>query len=160
MRFHTHATGTDIPPPGLLRPPLPRTGGSSLAERGEAAFCLKCCAGVPAQVGGWGQDPPCPRTCPTPRGSGGWRPRPPTHQHVYALHGRGVHPPGFKRPVCPKMALQSCLLGKTGAERLQQPFCAVLHLSQPTQQAPRLTLFLPSVPELRSSRTGDQNPTL
>lgn len=85
----------------------------------------------------------------------------PTHQHVYALHGGGVHPPGFKRPVCPKMALQSCLLGgKTRAEGLQQLFCAVVCLSQLIRWAPSLTLFLPSVPELHSSQIGDQNPIL
>lgn len=50
-------------------------------------------------------------------GSRGWRP-PPTHQHVNAFHGGGVHPPGFKRPVRPKMALQSSLLEREHKSRM------------------------------------------
>lgn len=112
--------------------------------------------------GRWGARPSLPSDLPhAAEGSRGSQPHPPTHQHVYALHGGGVHPPGFKRPVCPKMALQSRLLGgKTRAEGLQQLFCAVLCLSQPIWWAPSLTLFLPSVPELHSSQIGDQNPIL
>lgn len=49
--------------------------------------------------------------------------------------------------------------GKTRAEWLQQPFCAVLCLSL-GQQGPCPTLILPLAPELCPSQTGDQYPTL
>lgn len=106
------------------------------------------------RLGGWGQDP-SPQPCPMPWGEQGWQPHSPTHQHVYTLHSRGVHPPGFKGPVCPEMALQSGLLGEgrqgqSGCDSRDGQFSP----QQPAQQAPR-----PSspVPERHPSQTGGQN---
>lgn len=72
---------------------------------------------------------------------------PPTHQHVDALHGRGIHPAGLERPVCPKMALQGCLLWGEENKGLKSRnrFFAVLHENRWMQQVLCLTLLLPQM---------------
>ena len=109
------------------------------------------------RVGGGGQDPPCPQTCPTPRGEQGLAASPPdSPAHVRTPRWRsspsGLQTSCLSQNGTPELSPGR---GKTRAEWLQQPFCAVLRLSQPIRQAPCLTLFLPSVPELLSSQIGD-----
>lgn len=134
----------------------PRGANAGVREGGKTA------SGVPLPGGRLGVRSCLPWNLILSRGKAwgkqGWQPHPSTHQHMYTLHGRGVHPPGFKCPVCPKMALQSCLLGegRQGQNGCNNPLCSSLSSSQ----GPCPTLILPLAPELCPSQTGDQYLTL